>query len=61
MITKDMKIVDVIRTKKEAIPVFGKFGMGCVGCLAANHETVEEAAMTHGLKLQDLLDALNKA
>lgn len=60
-ITKDMKIVDVINIKRETIPVFGSFGMGCVHCLAANTETVEQAAMVHGLDLDALLDALNKA
>ncbi|MDD4291348.1 MAG: DUF1858 domain-containing protein [Clostridia bacterium] len=61
MITKDTLIVDAIRIKKETIPVFGAFGLGCVHCLAANTETIEQAAMTHGLDLDEFLDALNKA
>jgi hybrid cluster-associated redox disulfide protein len=36
------------------------FGMGCVGCPSAQAETLEQAAMVHGLDLDDLLEALNK-
>ena len=34
--------------------------MGCVGCPSSAGETVEEAAMVHGLNLESLLEALNK-
>ena len=40
--------------------VLMSFGMGCVGCPSAQAETIAEAAMVHGLKLDDLLYALNK-
>ena len=60
-ITKDMKIVEVINIKPETVPVFGAFGMGCVHCLAANTDTLEQAAAVHGLDLEELLKALNKA
>ncbi|MEG1710770.1 MAG: DUF1858 domain-containing protein [Clostridia bacterium] len=60
-ITKDMKIVDVVSAKRATVPVFGQHGMGCIGCLAANSETVEQAAAVHGLDLNELLEALNRA
>jgi len=60
-ITKDMKIAEIIRLKREAIPVFAQFGLGCVGCQIANTETVEEAALHHGLNLDDFMNALNNA
>ena len=34
--------------------------MGCVGCPSAQAETIEEAAYVHGIKLEELLEALNK-
>ncbi|MGO1470214.1 MAG: DUF1858 domain-containing protein [Tissierella sp.] len=59
-ITKDMLIGELIRKKPEAVEVLMQFGMGCVGCPASQMESLEEAAMVHGLKLDDLLEALNK-
>ena len=33
--------------------------MGCVGCPSAQAETIEEAAMVHGLDLEALMAKLN--
>ncbi|MBS5936884.1 DUF1858 domain-containing protein [Clostridium sp.] len=60
MITKDMTIGEVVKMKENAAEVLMSFGMGCIGCPSAQAETIEDAAMVHGLNLQDLLDALNK-
>jgi len=32
--------------------------MGCVGCAIARGETIREAAMAHGIPLDELLSAL---
>ena len=34
-------------------------GMGCVGCPSAQGESLEEAAMVHGLEVEDLVKSLN--
>ncbi|VYT89530.1 DUF1858 domain-containing protein [Clostridium tertium] len=60
MITKDMTIGEVVKMKDGAAQILMSFGMGCVGCPSAQAETIAEAAMVHGLNLNDLLDALNK-
>lgn len=59
MITKDMRIVDVLQIKPEAASVFGSYGMGCIHCLLAHQETVEEAAVAHGVDLDEMLSQLN--
>lgn len=59
MITKDMKIVEVLQIKPEAAAVFGRYGMGCIHCLMAHQETVEEAAAVHGVDVEDMLAQLN--
>lgn len=59
-ITKDMTIGEVIKNKPEAAEVLASFGMGCVFCPSAQAETVEQAAMVHGLDLNQLMEALNK-
>ena len=59
-ITKDMTIGEIVRQFPEKIEILMDFGMGCVGCPSAQVETIEEAALVHGLKLGELLEALNK-
>ena len=58
-IKKDMLIGELIRKKPEAIEILLRFGMGCVGCPSAQAETLEEAAMVHGLDLEALMAKLN--
>ncbi|WP_035293045.1 MULTISPECIES: DUF1858 domain-containing protein [Clostridiaceae] len=60
MITKDMTIGEILSKKPEAAPILMNFGMGCVGCPSAQAETLEEAAMVHGMDIEKLLEALNK-
>ena len=60
MITKDLTIGEVIRIKADAPQILMTFGMGCVGCPSSQAETIEDAAKVHGLKLEELLEALNK-
>ena len=60
MITKDMTIGEVIKVKENAPQILMDFGMGCVGCPSSQAETIEDAAMVHGLELEALLEALNK-
>lgn len=60
MITKDMTIGEVIKINESKAEILMSFGMGCVGCPSAQAETIEEAAYVHGIKLEELLDALNK-
>ncbi len=60
MITKDMTIGEVIRIKENAPEILMSFGMGCIGCPSAQAESIEDAAMVHGLNLETLMEALNK-
>lgn len=60
MINKDMTIGDLMRQKPEAAEILMSFGMGCVGCPSSQAETIEEAAMVHGLNLEGLMEALSK-
>ncbi|MCY6959747.1 MULTISPECIES: DUF1858 domain-containing protein [Clostridium] len=59
-ITKDMTIGEIIRMDMSKAEILMNFGMGCVGCPSAQGETIEEAAMVHGIDLNALLEALNK-
>lgn len=58
--TKDMTIGEIIRQDMSKAEILMSFGMGCVGCPSAQGETLEEAAMVHGIDLNALLEELNK-
>lgn len=60
MITKDMTIGEIVNSDFSKADVLMSFGMGCVGCPSAQAETLEEAAMVHGINLEELIEALNK-
>lgn len=60
-ITKEMTIGELVRSFPKAVPVLMSFGMGCVGCPSAQAETIEEAAMVHGMDIDSLMKALNEA
>lgn len=60
MINKDMTIGEIVRTDSSKVPILMNFGMGCVGCPSAQAETLEEAAMVHGINVDDLVAALNR-
>lgn len=59
-ITKDTLIGELLRVHPEKAQILMGFGMGCVGCPSAQMESLEEAAMVHGMDLTALLEALNK-
>lgn len=59
VITKDMTIGEIIRTKPEAAAVLMQAGMHCLGCPSAQSETLEEAAMVHGMSIDELITKIN--
>lgn len=58
-ITKDMTIGEILRLNQGLAPVLMAGGMHCVGCPSSQMETLEEAAMVHGIELDVLLARLN--
>jgi len=59
-ISKDMTLSEVVAKYPETIQVFLEFGMGCFGCGAAQFETIEQGAQSHGIDLKKLMEGLNK-
>lgn len=54
-ITKDMTIGEALRMNPNIAPVLMEIGMHCLGCPSAQGETLEEAAMVHGISTDDLM------
>ncbi len=60
MIQKNMLIGQMIQAHPETARVLMEFGMGCIMCPSSQMETIEEAAMVHGMDLEALMQELNK-
>lgn len=58
-ITKDMTIGEILRVAPEVAPVLMEAGMHCLGCPSAQAESLEEAAMVHGLDINALMEKIN--
>ena len=58
-ITKDMTIGEIIVNKPEVAPILMEAGMHCLGCPSAQAESLEEAAMVHGLDIDTLMDRIS--
>lgn len=58
-ITKDMTIEDVVEQFPETTQVFSRYGVGCLGCSAAQYDSIGEGAAVHGLDAEELVQELN--
>ena len=58
-ISKDMTIGELIAMDTNIIGILMGAGMHCIGCPSAQGESLEEAAMVHGLVAQVLEDQIN--
>ena len=61
-ITKDMLIADALQqNNSETIAeTLLSIGMHCFGCAMARGETIEDAAMVHGVDVDELVKKLNE-
>ena len=58
-ITRDMTFHEVMGKSPDVVKVLASFNLGCIGCMGAQHETLAQGAIAHGLDVEDLLTALN--
>lgn len=58
-ITKNMTIGELLRINPNVAPVLMEAGMHCLGCPSAQGETLEEAAMVHGIDVDELVNKVN--
>ncbi len=59
-ITKDTTIGKALLIKPAAASALIEIGMHCLGCPSAQGETLEEAAMVHGIRIEDLLEKISQ-
>ena len=54
-ITKEMTIGEVLTANPNVAPILLEAGMHCLGCPSAQGETLEEAAMVHGIDIDEMM------
>ena len=59
-ITKNMIIGDILKINMGVVPILLNEGMHCIGCPAAQGESLEEACMVHGIDADALTVKLNE-
>ena len=58
-VTKEMGIMEIVQAHPEAVAVFQKYGMGCIGCAAAHFEILEAGAKVHGFNPDEMVAEIN--
>ena len=59
VITADTNIIEAVQAHPEIMQVFADYGLGCIGCMAAQFETIGEGAGAHGLDVPALIKDIN--
>ncbi len=59
MVTKDMTIGQLLMEHPNVAPILMEIGMHCLGCPSAQAESLEDAAMVHGLDADLLVEKIN--
>jgi hybrid cluster-associated redox disulfide protein len=59
-ISKEMTIGEILATAPNIAPLLMGVGMHCLGCPASQGESLEEAAMVHGIDIDELMQYLEE-
>ncbi|MEI7719149.1 MAG: DUF1858 domain-containing protein [archaeon] len=60
LVTGEMTIMEVMRSRPDSVEKLLNMGMGCCGCHFAMMETLEQGCAAHGLDIKKVLAELNK-
>lgn len=58
-VTKDTMIGELLQIDEGVAPILLNIGMHCLGCPSSQMETIEQAAMVHGIDYEMLVDEIN--
>ena len=58
-VSKDMLIDQLLQIDANIAPILMRAGMHCLGCPSSQMESLEEAAMVHGLDVDVLVNQIN--
>ena len=58
-VTKSTMIGELLQINENIAPLLLNIGMHCLGCPSSQMESIEEAAMVHGIQPDDLVAQIN--
>ena len=58
-VNKSTMIGELLQIDENAAPILLNIGMHCLGCPSSQMETIEQAAMVHGIDPDMLVDEIN--
>lgn len=58
-VSKDMLIGQLLQIDANIAPILMRAGLHCLGCPSSQMESLEEAAMVHGLDVDVLVNQIN--
>ena len=58
-VTKTTMIGELLQIDQNIAPLLLGIGMHCLGCPSSQMETIEEAAMIHGINPDELVSSIN--
>jgi len=59
-IKKEMLISEILHIDRGLAPILMSHGMNCVGCPSAQHESLEQAAVVHGMDVDAIVEEMNQ-
>ena len=59
-VSKEMRIIDIINVDYDIVPILLNEGMHCIGWPPAQGESLEEAALVHGLDPDEITAKINE-
>lgn len=58
-VNKSTMIGELLQINENVAPILLNIGMHCLGCPSSQMETIEQAAMVHGIDPDMLVDEIN--
>ena len=58
-VTKETMIGELLQIDENVAPILLNIGMHCLGCPSSQMETIEQAAMVHGIDPTALVEEIN--
>jgi len=58
-IHKEMLITDALQMDSGLVPVMQRHGLGCFGCPSSRGKSLEMAALSHGVDIDELINDMN--
>jgi|UniRef100_C6DZ46 hybrid cluster-associated redox disulfide protein len=59
-VTKDMTFAAVMRMHPDVVKVLAKYNLGCIGCMGAQNESLEQGCAAHGINVDEIVADINK-